>query len=195
MLSRVIIEQRLSDIELALKRQEELIYTQRDALRCLRDFINSEYPTSNTPDVIGPFSIGGSITGGGFGGNAGLKSYGTENAFSPITKNSTATTSTSITGVTTTTTIPTSTSSNQSSQLPIKQSSNNHIVHRSAIKSSTPATGMIDDPRDIQLDSTTTATTSLMTNMNTNRNNNEETILPATKRAKLNVIYTIYKYI
>lgn len=37
--SRVIIEQRLADLELALKRQEELIVSQRDAIRNLRDLI------------------------------------------------------------------------------------------------------------------------------------------------------------
>lgn len=37
--SRVIIEQRLADLELALKRQEELILSQRDAIRNLRDLI------------------------------------------------------------------------------------------------------------------------------------------------------------
>lgn len=37
--SRVIIEQRLADLELALKRQEELISSQKDAIRNLRDLI------------------------------------------------------------------------------------------------------------------------------------------------------------
>lgn len=37
--SRIIIEQRLADLELALKRQEELITSQRDAIKNLRDLI------------------------------------------------------------------------------------------------------------------------------------------------------------
>lgn len=42
--SRVIIEQRLSDLEIALNRQEELIKTQKDALKNLRELIALEPP-------------------------------------------------------------------------------------------------------------------------------------------------------
>jgi hypothetical protein len=43
MLSRVIVEQRLSDLELALDRQEELILSQRNVLKSLRELIFLEY--------------------------------------------------------------------------------------------------------------------------------------------------------
>ena len=46
MLSRVIIEQKLADLELALVRQEELMQSQRDAIRGLRDLISMEYSTN-----------------------------------------------------------------------------------------------------------------------------------------------------
>jgi hypothetical protein len=51
--SRVIIEQRLADLELALKRQEELISSQRDAIRNLRDLIalDQNY-SSNSMDAV-----------------------------------------------------------------------------------------------------------------------------------------------
>jgi hypothetical protein len=46
MLSRVIIEQKLADLELALVRQEELMQSQRETIRGLRDLITMEYSSS-----------------------------------------------------------------------------------------------------------------------------------------------------
>jgi len=43
MCSRVIIEQKIADLELALNRQEELIRSQKDVLRSLKDLITNEY--------------------------------------------------------------------------------------------------------------------------------------------------------
>ncbi len=45
MCSRVVIEQKIADLEIALNRQEELIRSQRDVLRGLKDLIAGEYAT------------------------------------------------------------------------------------------------------------------------------------------------------
>lgn len=43
MFSRIIIEQKLADLELALARQDELIKSQREVIRGLKDLISMEY--------------------------------------------------------------------------------------------------------------------------------------------------------
>lgn len=52
--SRIIIEQRLADLELALKRQEELIDSQRDAIRNLRDLIARDQLSNGLANVAVP---------------------------------------------------------------------------------------------------------------------------------------------
>lgn len=52
--SRIIIEQRLADLELALKRQEELIDSQRDAIRTLRDLIARDQLSNGLATVAIP---------------------------------------------------------------------------------------------------------------------------------------------
>lgn len=52
--SRIIIEQRLADLELALKRQEELIDSQRDAIRNLRDLIARDQLSNGLATIAVP---------------------------------------------------------------------------------------------------------------------------------------------
>lgn len=55
-ISRVIIEQRLADLEIALNRQEELIKTQKEALRNLRELIALDSPANGINAPSRPLS-------------------------------------------------------------------------------------------------------------------------------------------
>lgn len=59
MCSRLIIEQRLADLELALTRQEELVVSQREAIRGLRELIELEYSGGwkNAPSSSKPLTV------------------------------------------------------------------------------------------------------------------------------------------